>query len=86
MAGDLLMSVSQSEKERAIFRSRRMFQSDNDSNLATAEARGRMAGRQEGRRAEKFEVARNLMGFNVPVDTIIKSTGLTREDIESLRQ
>ncbi len=86
MAGDLLMSVSQSEKERAIFRSRRMFQSDNDSNIATAEARGRQAGRQEGRREEKFDVARNLLGFSVPIDTIIKSTGLTREDIESLRQ
>ena len=49
MAGDLLMSVSQDERERAILRSQRMYQSDEDSNLATAEERGKRQGRQEGR-------------------------------------
>ena len=48
MAGNLLMSVSKDEKERAIFRSRRMYQSDLESNLATAEAKG------------IYKVARNL--------------------------
>ena len=28
MAGDLLMSISQDERERAVFRSRRMYQTD----------------------------------------------------------
>jgi predicted transposase/invertase (TIGR01784 family) len=40
MASDLLMSISQDEKERAVFRSRRMYQTDLQSNLATAEERG----------------------------------------------
>ena len=40
MAGELLMSVSKDEKERAIFRIRRMYQSDLESSMATAEERG----------------------------------------------
>lgn len=40
MAGNRLMSISQDERERAVFRSRRMFQTDMQSDLATAEDRG----------------------------------------------
>ena len=72
MAGELLMSVSKDEKERAIFRSRRMYQSDLESNMATAEQR------------EKIQVARNALQMNLSVDDIIKLTGLTRKEIEDL--
>jgi hypothetical protein len=43
-----MLSVTQEEKERAINRSRRMFQTDIESNLATAEDRGRREGIAEG--------------------------------------
>ena len=45
MAGELLMSISQDERERAVFRSRRMYQTDLQSDLATAEDRGERRGR-----------------------------------------
>ena len=48
MASDLLMNISQDERERAIFRSRRKFQMDQDSNIATAEARGKEIGEEIG--------------------------------------
>ena len=38
------MSISQNERARAIFRSRRQFQTDLQSDLATAEDKGRTAG------------------------------------------
>ncbi len=44
MAGNRLMSISQDERERAVFRSRRMYQTDLQSDLATAEDRGRAEG------------------------------------------
>ena len=72
MAGDLLMSVSKDERERAINRSRRMYQSDLESNIATAEKRRDLA------------IARNLLKRNRPIDEIIEDTGLTREEVESL--
>jgi len=76
MAGNLLMSISKDERERAVFRSRRMYQTDLQSDLATAEDRGEKRG--------KIEVARNLLGMKLSLDQIIKATGLTREEIKRL--
>ena len=76
MAGNLLMSVSQDEKERAVFRSRRIFQTDLQSNMATAEDRGS--------RERALSIARNLLGMNMPLDQIVTATGLTREEVENL--
>jgi predicted transposase/invertase (TIGR01784 family) len=77
MAGDLLMSISQDERERAVFRSRRMYQTDRDSDMATAEDRGRTE--------RSIEIARNLLGINLPIDQIVATTGLTRKEVEGLR-
>ena len=77
MAGNLLMSISQDERERAVFRSRRMYQTDQQSNIATAEDRGERRGR--------IAIARNALQMNIPVTDIVKLTGLTHEEIERLR-
>jgi len=73
MAGNLLMSISQDERERAVFRSRRMYQSDMDSNLATALDRTVKA------------IARNMIEDGESVDKIIRYTGLTHEEVENLK-
>jgi len=44
MAASLLQEISKDERERAILRSRRMFETDMISNLLTAEERGEMRG------------------------------------------
>ena len=84
-----MLSVSQEERERAIDRSHRMFQTDMDSNLATVEERGRNVGRAEGRvegeSVKVLAIARNLMKRNRPIDEIIEDTGLTREEVEKLK-
>ena len=76
MAGELLMSISQDERERAVFRSRRMFKTDKESDLATAEDRGS--------RERALAIARNLLGMNMPLDQIVTATCLTREEVEKL--
>ena len=76
MAGNRLMSISQDERERAVFRSRRMYQTDLQSDLATAEDRGRHTG--------KIEIARNLLKMGMPFDQISKVTGLASAEIENL--
>ena len=80
MAGNLLMSISQDENERAVFRSRRMYESDLISNLATAEDVGRKEGRKEGLR----DVARNLLSMGLSISQITLITGLTEKEINSL--
>ena len=76
MAGNLLMNISQDERERAVFRSRRMYQTDLQSDMATAEYRG------ETRRA--LAIARNLLAMNMPFDQVVTATGLTHEEVENL--
>jgi len=77
VAGNLLMNISQNEKERAIFRSRRKFQSDLESDMATAEERGE--------RKKAFEFAKKLLARNRPIDEIMEDTGLSLEEVESLK-
>ena len=77
MAGELLMSISQDEREQAVFRSRRMYQTDMDSNMATAEDRGEKRGR--------LTIARNMIKDGESVEKIIRYTSLTHEEVENLR-
>lgn len=48
MAGNLLMSVSQNEQERAVFRSRRMYRIDMQSNWNTVFDKGEKQGIANG--------------------------------------
>lgn len=44
----------------------------------------RAEGRAEGRDEERFSIARNMKQLGIPVDVIVKSTGLTSGEIETL--
>lgn len=89
MAGELLMNISQDERERAVFRSRRMYQTDQQSNLATAEDRGKKVGIGIGigigEKNRSIEIARNALQMKMSVADIAKLTGLTHEEVERLR-
>lgn len=50
-----------------------------------AKKEGREEGREKGRVEEKIEIAKKLLNLNVSLETIIEATGLTREDIEKIR-
>ena len=98
MAGNLLMSISKDERERAVFRSRRIYRTDHESDLATAWDNGRNAGRIEGERMGRIEgertgertgkenVAREMIADGVPDESIMRYTGLTRSEITALRR
>ena len=101
MAGELLMSISKDERERAVFRSRRMYQTDLASDLATAEDRGIKIGERRGMekgieigerrgmeagvRNSRIEFAQRLLRRNRSVDEIAEDTGLSVEDVEELK-
>ena len=84
MAGDLIVSVSKDERERAIFRSRRMFQSDLESNIATAEARGEARGEAKGEAKGIAIMARRLKEENMPTEEIARISGLSLSEVEKL--
>jgi len=78
MAGNLLMNISQDERERAIFRSRKKFQMDIASDMATA--------RDNAIADRNFEIARNMLLDGEPVEKIMKYTGLTADEVEDLKR
>jgi len=44
----------------------------------------REEGKAEGKDEKATEIATNLLSLNLPLETIITATGLTREEIENL--
>jgi hypothetical protein len=83
VAGEVLMSISKDERERAIFRNRRIALSDLESNRLTAEHNLRIAV-AEGKADERLAIAKKLLTRNRPIDEIMEDTGLTRAEIEKL--
>jgi len=77
VAGELLMSISKDERERAIFRNRRIAMADQESNRITAE--------RNARKAEAIAIAKKLLNKQMLIDEIADATGLTRKDVEELR-
>ena len=73
MARELLQTISRDENERARFRARRKFQMDIEHSLI-------VAGDERA-----ITIARNLLATGDSVDKIVNVTGLTREEVESLR-
>jgi predicted transposase/invertase (TIGR01784 family) len=62
---------------------------DLKNSLDTARQEGKIEGRKEGRKEGekkgKKEVARNLLKSGVPLDVIVRSTGLSEDEIKSLK-
>ena len=77
VAGEVLMSISQDEREKAIFRNRRIALMNYESDMATSKRIGRAEGH--------IDVARSLLRMNMSLEQITSATGLTLAEIEALR-
>ena len=56
-----------------------------DEGFKHGEAKGRAIGRAEGEKSKSIEIAKNLLKQNVVIDIISNATGLSPEEIESLK-
>ena len=81
MASELLMEISKDERERAIMRSRRMYETDQISNMLTVERRGRKEGETNERR-KNIKLMYNQLGLSVEV--IAKAFGLSEQEIKDI--
>jgi hypothetical protein len=73
VAGDVLMSISKDERERAIFRSRRIALADRESNIAAAVLN------------KANTIAMNMLADGELTEKIMRYTGLTFGEVEKLR-
>ena len=72
-----LIELSADEKARALYEAREKERRDNRAREKSA--------RREGQRDEKLAIAQNALRKNMLIEDIMDITGLTREEIEGLR-
>jgi predicted transposase/invertase (TIGR01784 family) len=53
--------------------------------IIEGERKGKLEGIIEGELKGKLEVARNLLSNRVPLDVVLKSTGLSRDEIQTMK-
>jgi predicted transposase/invertase (TIGR01784 family) len=87
-AWGMIKVLSGDERARALADAREKARMDLDSWLGDARYEGRQeglqAGEQKGRQEEKLGLARNLLREKMPVETIVRLTGLSFEDVKQL--
>jgi predicted transposase/invertase (TIGR01784 family) len=76
-AKDQLVRMSNDSEQRAIYEMRAKILKDKVSALNKA--------KEEGREQGKIEVAKNLLSMGMDTLTVIKVTGLSKEDIEKIK-
>ena len=55
-----------------------------NSLISEAEERGIEKGLEQGRNTRNIEIAKNLLSMNMPIDGVMKATGLSKEEIEKI--
>ena len=53
--------------------------------LAEGLAKGQAEGRAEGERAKAIEIAKQLLAMHLPMESITKATGLSEEELATLK-
>ena len=88
MAENLYRKVTKEEQEAAWAESRLYFQLEQNTIKAAAHkqglAEGEAIGLEKGAAQEKREIAKNLKALGIGLSEIVKSTGLTAEEVEKL--
>ncbi|MDR0669080.1 MAG: hypothetical protein LBF95_03265 [Treponema sp.] len=88
MAGEVLITISKDEVERARLMSEYKYAVDLQSRMVTARRQGKIEGERagitKGKREGKREVARKMKDQGIPVNRIAELTGMPPDDIANL--
>ena len=84
MAGEVLLTISKDDVERARLMSEYKYEVDLQSKIVEAGRAGKVEGKAEGRVEERVEIAKNMKRRGRPIEEIVEDTGLTREEVEEL--
>ena len=71
-------------REKYIFERQGIEEAGFDKGMAKGKAEGLAEGIENGKKSEKINIAKKMKENNIDIKTIIKCTGLTREEIEEL--
>ena len=77
MAGQVLLTISKDEQERARLTSEYKYAVDLQSKVVDA--------RRAGAAERDIEIAKNLLKMNIPHEQIVTATGLTIKEVKNLQ-
>ena len=80
-----LEEMSADEKEREIYEQREKSRLIYNTEMNAARRKGLEEGKRLGEKNEKKEIAKKLLEKNIDIEVIIETTGITKEELESLR-
>ena len=60
------------------------YDTGKNEGLREGRTSGLAEGRQEGLKTRSVEIAKNLLNLNIDISTIMKSTGLSKQEIKNL--
>ena len=72
--------LSEADRARMLYESRQKMEWDNRAR----EQGAREEGRSEGETSRALAIAKNLLKMGMPIDKVVMTTGLTREEVEGL--
>ena len=84
-AFEILQQHNWTQDELDIYDYWQMKEAGHRDALETAKRDGHQEGRQEGRQEGLKETAKRMLQDNIPIEDIVKWTGLSREDLEKLQ-
>jgi predicted transposase/invertase (TIGR01784 family) len=84
MATELLMEISRDERERAIMRSRRMYETDMTDALLRAEDRGIAKGMAEERQKRNEENVKRMYRKGYSVETVAEVLDLPEKEVRTI--
>ena len=84
-----LEEMSADEKEREIYeqreKSRLIYNTEMNAARRKGLEEGERRGKEIGRKEQSIEIAKNLLDKNIDIEVIMETTGITKEELESLR-
>ena len=92
-AVEIVDTMSMDPKEWELYRSREMailnyniaMQNSKKQGEEIGEKRGKEIGKEEGRKEASKLIAKKLLNIGIEVDKIIEATGLSKEEIEKIK-
>ena len=81
---ETLEYLSHDPANRAKYEAKRKFYLDYNTGLRTALEEGEVIGIKKGEKNKAIKIAKSLRSQNIPIEVVIKATGLSIEEIEML--
>ena len=82
---EIIEEMSMDPKEWELYESREKAIMNYNSGMKAAERRGIEKGIEKGKRTEKIEIVKKLLGLKLEIEKIVQATGMTKEEIEKIK-